>query len=341
MREPAFWWREAGLAAAALSPVAAVYGRIAGARLTQRGGRAAAPVVCIGNPTLGGAGKTPAALATARVLKDAGELPAFLSRGYGGVLAGPIAVDPARHGAADVGDEPLLLAQFAPTVVARARRAGAMLAARASVIVMDDGFQNPALSKDVCMLVVDERRGIGNGKVFPAGPLRAPLAAQLDCADALVLVGKRSRAAGLEEAARKRNIPVLRAHLQPDPEFMAALGPARVLAFAGIGDPDKFFTTLANAGIAVVRSRGFPDHHRYSAAQARALCEEADRDGLVLVTTEKDLMRLRGEEALAELAAQAHALPVRMTFEDEAAFKSLLFERIAAARNRLKTPQRL
>ena len=334
MREPSFWWREPGIAARALAPLSAVYGAVAQARLRQRGCRVATPVVCIGNPTVGGAGKTPTALTTARILKEVGELPVFLTRGYGGILAGPIEVDPACHHAAQIGDEPLLLAHVARTIVAHARLAGAgtAMAAGASVIVMDDGFQNPSLHKDFSLLVVDERRGIGNGRVIPAGPLRAPLTAQLARAHALLLVGAPLRAGGVAEEARKRDLPVLRAHMQPDREFIAALGRGRALAFAGIGDPEKFFATLADAGVAVAITRSFPDHHRYTRAEARALCEEADREGLVLVTTEKDLARLAGDNEAAELAARAHALPVALAFEEEDTFKSLLLERLATAR---------
>ena len=296
-------------------------------------------MVCIGNLTVGGAGKTPLALAVARVLKKAHELPVFLTRGYGGALAGPIEVDPAAHSAVDTGDEALLLAHIAPTILARDRVAGAAMVSHASVIVMDDGFQNPTLRKDICLLVVDERRGIGNGRVFPAGPLRAPLAPQLARAHALIVVGTPSRAEKVTSEARKHDLLVLRAHLRPDDEFIAALGPGRVLAFAGIGDPDKFFATLTSAGIAVAVTRAFPDHHRYTRAQARALCEEADREGLVLLTTEKDLARLRGDNEVVELAAQAHALPVTLAFEEAAAFKSFLLERLAAAR-RNASPRR-
>ena len=330
MREPSFWWGEASFASALLAPLAAIYGAVAQARLGGRGRRAGAPVVCIGNLTVGGAGKTPTALAVARMLAAAGERPVFLSRGYGGTLAGPVRVDPARHGAQDVGDEPLLLARTAPTIVARDRVKGAAIAAGASVIVMDDGFHNPSLAKDFSVLVVDARRGIGNGRVIPAGPLRAPLYAQLTRAHALVVVGTSSRAAAVAAAAR--DIPVLQARLRPDAAFIAGLGGARVLAFAGIGDPEKFFLTLADAGVALAARRSFPDHHRYTRAQAKALCEEAARAGLVLVTTEKDLARLGGADEAAELAAQARALPVTLAFEDEERFKSLLLERLATAR---------
>src|SRR5437667_724824 len=210
MREPAFWWRAPGWQVGLLAPAAAVYGAVAGRRLARQGRRAGAPVVCIGNPTLGGAGKTPTALAMARLLAEAGERPVLLSRGYGGALAGPLLVDPARHRAVDVGDEPLLLAQVAPTIVARDRVKGAAaaLAAGAGVIVMDDGFQNPSLAKDFSVLMVDSRRGIGNGRCFPAGPLRAPLAAQLGRAHAVVVVGSSGGASGVMAAACACKIPV-------------------------------------------------------------------------------------------------------------------------------------
>jgi tetraacyldisaccharide 4'-kinase len=292
------------------------------------------PVVCIGNLTVGGAGKTPTALAVARMLAAAGERPVFLSRGYGGALVGPVFVDPSQHRAREVGDEPLLLARAAPTIVARNRVMGAGFAAGASVIVMDDGFHNPSLAKDFSVLVVDARRGIGNGQVIPAGPLRAPVDAQLTRAQALVVVGTSSRGSAIAERASTRNIPVFQARLRPDAGFIDRLAGRRVLAFAGIGDPEKFFATLAEAGIALAGTRSFPDHHRYTSAEAGALCNEAERDGLVLVTTEKDLARLSGEDQLKQLAGRAKALPVTLAFADEALFKSLLFKKVAAARRR-------
>jgi tetraacyldisaccharide 4'-kinase len=334
MREPAFWWREAGLAAALLAPFAAVYGAVASARLAQSGARATVPVICIGNPTVGGAGKTPLALTLARLLREAGEVPMLLSRGYGGRHKGPLRVDLARHGAADVGDEPLLLARIAPTVVARDRVTGAQaaIAAGAGVIVMDDGFQNPSLQKDFSVLVVDGRRGIGNGRVVPAGPLRAPLTVQLARADALVMVGASNARAAVTAAARGRGVPVFHAGLVPDAASAAALAGTRVMAFAGIGDPQKLFATLAGAGITVVATRSFPDHHVYTPAEARMLCEEADREALVLVTTEKDLARMQGDAGVAELAARARALPVTLTLADPAAFLRLLRTRLANGR---------
>src|SRR6185295_300855 len=188
MQAPGFWWKKSGAAAALLSPLAAIYGSVAARRLAQSGERTGVPVICIGNPTVGGAGKTPTAIAVARMLISAGERPAFLTRGFGGRLAGPVIVEPS-HAAAEVGDEPLLLARVAPTVVSRDRVAGARhaIAAGATAIVMDDGFQNPALAKDLSILVIDGTRGIGNGHVIPAGPLRAPLAPQLGRAHAILV----------------------------------------------------------------------------------------------------------------------------------------------------------
>ncbi len=319
MREPPFWWRrQRGIAAAMLAPLAAVYGAVTARRLAQRGARAGVPVVCIGNPTVGGAGKTPAALAVARMLQADGETPVFLTRGYGGRLAGPLAVDPEQHRASDVGDEPLLLARVAPTIVARDRVRGAQAAraAGASVIVMDDGFQNPSLQKDLAILIVDARRGIGNGRVIPAGPLRAPLAVQLDHAQALVVVGS-GDAGGIVSEARKRGLPVFGARLAPDAAFIESLSGRQVLAFAGIGDPEKFYATLRAAGVAVVATRSFADHHRYSGADAQALCDEAARGGLTLGTTEKDLARMQGDGEAAQLAARSRALPVTLAFDDE------------------------
>jgi tetraacyldisaccharide 4'-kinase len=283
------------------------------------------PVICVGNPTLGGAGKTPAAIAIAHLLREAGQKPCFLSRGYGGTAARePTLVDPARHRADDVGDEPLLLARFAPAVVARDRFAGAALACRtgAEVIVMDDGFQNPDLFKDRSILVVDGPRGIGNGRVFPAGPLRAPLAPQLARAQALLLVGEGTAGELVAAAARSRGLPVFHGRLEPDEKTLAALRGQRVLAFAGIGHPDKFFATLRDAGIAIGAQAPFPDHHRYRRAEAQDLIARAEREGLVLVTTEKDLARLSGQEDVAALAKVARALPVRLVVSEESAFRN-------------------
>jgi len=327
MRAPAFWWRPGtgGL----LLPLAAIYGGIAGLRMRSPGRTVGVPVICLGNLTVGGAGKTPAALAVAQLLHAARERPFFLSRGYGGRLGGPLRVNPAIHHAADVGDEPLLLTRLAPTIVARDRVAGAELAlfAGASVIVMDDGFQNSSLAKTLAILLVDGRRGVGNGRIVPAGPLRAPLGTQIKRAQAIVVVGPPTRAAAVLNRAA-RGTPIFHARLEPDHGVIAAIGKSKVLAFAGIGDPEKFFTTLAEAGIQVAERAGFPDHHRYTAAEAQDLIARAEAGNLMLVTTEKDLMRLSGEPPLAALAARSSALPVRLVIEEADAFRELILEAI-------------
>jgi tetraacyldisaccharide 4'-kinase len=279
---------------------------------------------------LGGAGKTPTAIAVARLLAAAGERPMLLSRGYGGRLEGPRMVDPRVHRARDVGEEPLLLAEAAPTFVARDRLAGARAArdAGASVIVMDDGFQNPALAKDLSILVVDARRGVGNGRVFPAGPLRAPLAPQLDRAHALLAIGMGAAADPVVEQAQARGLATFHARLEPHGNAIAALKGRQVLAFAGIGDPEKFFTTLAEAGLDVPVRRSFGDHHRYGAYDAAALMAQADRYGLTLVTTEKDLLRFRGDPSVGSLSARARALPVTLVIDEAESFRGWLLDRL-------------
>lgn len=321
MHEPGFWRRRGSVAALLLSPLAAIYGAVATRRLSHMGHDAGIPVVCIGNLTVGGAGKTPTAMAVAAILADAGETPFMLSRGYGGRLPGPVRVDPAKHGAADVGDEPLLLARVAPTIVSRDRVAGAIAAraAGASVIVMDDGFQNPALRKDLSLLVIDGSRGIGNGRVFPAGPLRAPLAAQLTRAHALLVIGEGAAAQSVVAVAG--NLAVFHGRLKPDASVLAGLRDVKVMAFAGIGNPDKFFATLSDAGIDVRATKVFPDHHRYRRAEGADLVARASRDGLVLVTTEKDLVRLSGTDDLRALAAIVWALPVQLEIDQAEAFR--------------------
>jgi tetraacyldisaccharide 4'-kinase len=294
--------------------------------MRRPGQRARARVVCIGNLTVGGAGKTPTAIAAARALRDIGANPAFLTRGYGGRLAGPIMVAPA-HSAADVGDEPLLLARVAATVVARDRVAGAAAAvdAGADTIVMDDGFQNPSLDKDLSVVVVDGRRGVGNGRVVPAGPLRAPLAAQLPCAHALLVIGEPGPSArAVVEAARRGDLPVLTGRLVADPAAVAALAGTRVLAFAGIADADKFFATLREAGVAVAATQRFADHHRFSASEAADLIAKAEQSRLTLVTTEKDQARMIGDPALATLAARARTLPVTLALDKPGSLRDLL-----------------
>jgi tetraacyldisaccharide 4'-kinase len=330
MRPPAFWWREPGVATAALWPFGVLYGAVAARRLSRQGYRADVPVICMGDFTLGGAGKTPAAIATAMLLRAAGEQPAFLTRGYGGRLTGPVQVDPTAHDAAQVGDEALLLARECSTIVAHDRVAGTKLAREtgASVIVMDDGFHNGSLEKDCSIIVIDAARGIGNGRVFPAGPLRAPLSVQLQQAHALLKIGRGDAADQTFALASSQGLSTFTAQLEANSHAVAALRAGPVLAFAGIGNPAKFFSTLKALGIDARRCRAFPDHHRFTQEEAREIVREADAGGLSPLTTEKDFVRLSGDGALAALRARTKVLPVALRVENEPAFRRFLLSRI-------------
>ncbi|MBS0245551.1 MAG: tetraacyldisaccharide 4'-kinase [Proteobacteria bacterium] len=329
MREPAFWWRRPGLASSLLAPLGLAYGSIATRRMGKRGVLAGIPVICVGNFTLGGTGKTPTALTLVAMLRDLGKAPFCLTRGYGGSIEGPHLVDPDNDSAAQVGDEALLLARAGPTVVARNRVEGAAFAKSkgAAAIIMDDGLQNASLVKSLTIAVVDSRRGIGNGEVFPAGPLRAPLDAQMARCDALLVVG--NDAGARDVIARAAPRPVLHGRLIPDEAAVTALRQRPVLAFAGIGDPDKFFATVEAAGIAIAQRRPFADHHRFNAEEAAELVMAAEHDALALITTEKDHARMTGDPALAALAAKAHVLPVTMVVEEKEALRGLLSRAIA------------
>lgn len=323
MRAPAFWWRRPGLASALLSPVGAVVGAIALARMGKAGGRVEAPVLCIGNPTVGGAGKTPTAIALLRRLTARGATPFALLRGHGGAAPMPLKVDPAIHGADAVGDEALLLARYAPTIVAGgARRAGAEMAVAvgASHIVMDDGFQNPSLHKDVSVLVVDGAVGAGNACVTPAGPLRAPLLPQLARADAVLVVGDGSAGEKVAAEAAQAGCTVLRGRLVPDPAAVAALRGVPLIAFAGIGRPEKFFATLEGEGLTLLARHAFADHHPFRPAEIARLVEAARAQGARLVTTQKDRIRLSAPAfAGPEFATVVDAiatLPVTLALDD-------------------------
>jgi tetraacyldisaccharide 4'-kinase len=336
MREPGFWHRPSSFVSLLLLPLGALYGAVAARRLQREGFDAGIPVLCVGNYHVGGAGKTPMVLALTRMLRDLGETPVVLSRGYGGRLHGPIKVDPDRHAAADIGDEPLMLARTVPVVVARDRISGVALARSqgASVILMDDGFQNPAIAKDASLIVIDGDRGLGNGLVFPAGPLRAPLPPQLARTDALIVVGDGAAAAPVAAAIAAQGRPVLSAHLRADDASVASLRGKRVLAFAGIGDPPRFFRTLRASGIEIVRERAFADHHPYAQAEIEALIAEAKPDALTLVTTEKDLARLRSGGRLASYALEIVPFAVTLEFDDTAKLRTFVTDRLFKAREK-------
>ena len=335
MREPGFWHRPSSFASRLLMPLGALYGAVAARRLQREGFDAGVPVLCVGNYHVGGAGKTPMVLALAKILRDLGETPVVLSRGYGGRLRGPIKVDPERHAAVDVGDEPLMLARTVPVVVARDRIDGVALARSqgASVILMDDGFQNPAISKDASLIVIDGDRGLGNGRVFPAGPLRAPLPPQLARTDALIVVGDGAAAGPVAAAIAALGRPVLSARFRADASA-ASLNGKRVLAFAGIGDPVRFFRTLRASGIETVRERAFADHHPYTQAEIEALIAEARRDALTLVTTEKDLARLRVGGQLAPYAQGIEPFAVTLEFDDAVKLRTFVTNRLFKAREK-------
>lgn len=316
-KAPGFWSRAQPTGGAQLlRPIAAVYGAIAGRRMARAGYRSRLPVICIGNFTAGGAGKTPAALWIAAELQRLGRRPAFLTRGYGGTISGPHHVDPRQDTARTTGDEPLLLASVAPTVVARDRAAGARLieTLEADVIVMDDGLQNPTLEKQLAIAVVDAGAGLGNGLVIPAGPLRAPLAAQIARVQAIVRVGVAGEGARpLEIAGWKR--PIHAAWLEPvgDTGWLAG---RPVVAFAGIGRPEKFFATLKQLGADLVATHAFADHHAFTVAEAQALLDDAHVRGAMLVTTEKDHVRLARDPDLRALAEASTPLAVRLTMPE-------------------------
>ena len=317
MRAPEFWTgksKAAGALSAALAPLGALYALSVRAKMARaKPYRARARVLCVGNLTAGGSGKTPIAIALGLMLAARGKRIAFLTRGYGGRLHGPLCVDAARHIATDVGDEALLLAAKAPTIVARDRAAGAKLtdSLGIDIVVMDDGFQNFQLAKDVSLIVIDAEWGFGNGRLIPAGPLRERPDDGFKRADALVLMGDR------EPKLSPFAGPVLRARMLPSAP--AAVAGRAVFAFAGIGRPEKFFSTLRDMGARVLGTRAFPDHHRFNAIELAALRALAQSFGALLVTTEKDFARI------AELDRKAILpVPVHVVFETDPALSALL-----------------
>ena len=323
MRAPEFWDRRdrrSRLAVAALAPIGWIYSAsVAWKAHSATPYRPNIPVLCVGNLTAGGTGKTPVAIAIAHALGARGRQPFFLSRGYGGKLRGPILVAPG-HRAEDVGDEPLLLAAAAPVVVSHNRGEGARLAVEhgADIIVMDDGHQNFTLAKDLSLVVIDAEQQFGNGFVLPAGPLREFVSQGLERADAVVIVGDGG------PALTGYSGPILRAHLTH--VDVPKLAGRRIVGFAGIGRPEKFFRSLRAFGAEIVDTKCFADHHIYTSAEIARLKAKARVADALLVTTEKDFVRLT--EAEREGIA---TLPVRAVIDNAKALE-LLLDRLCSAR---------
>ncbi len=315
MRAPDFWQSD-GLTARLLDPLGRAYGLVG--RLRRQWVKAetvSVPVICIGNLTAGGAGKTPTAIAIAKRLNASGQTPHFLTRGYGGRARGPTLVDIARHNVEYVGDEALLLAQIAPTWVSKDRVAGAKAAADAgaSVIILDDGHQNPHLTHDLALIVIDAAFGFGNKRLMPAGPLRETVTFGLSRADALVVLGS-----GSAHLAGLPAIPILRAFVQATDDCID-LQEKRVVAFAGIGRPEKFFETLQRLGADLVGAHRFPDHHRYKTSEIEKILEQARQVDAACITTEKDHVRIP-----LPLGNYVKKLPIELHFETNDALDRLL-----------------
>lgn len=323
MRPPDFWRRSPpSPIARLLTPFSRLYGAAAAERLSRPGASAGLPTIVIGGLTSGGDGKTPAALALAALLDALGRRPAFLTRGYGrrlGARREPFVVDLARDTAVEAGDEPLLLARQAPTIVAVDRIGGARLARDlgASVLILDDGLQSRRLQPDLALAVVDGEYGAGNGLCMPAGPLRAPLDRQIDAVDAVVVIGSGEAGENLARLARAAGKEVFFARLEASGTMAARLCGERVFAFAGIARPEKFSSTLRAAGAQIAGVRWFSDHHRFSGADIAGLRRSAARLNARLITTEKDAARLPDD-------SQIIALPVELVLDEPSAIRAML-----------------
>ncbi len=333
MRAPDFWWQEKAAPARAMVPLGALYGAVAARRMARAGERLGIPVLCVGNFVVGGAGKTPTALALGQTLLARGETVFFLARGYRSAVAHvPRRVDLRRDWAGDVGDEALLLARLAPTIVGADRVASARLAQSqgAGVLILDDGLQNPALAKNLRLAVIDGATGFGNGLCLPAGPLRAPMAAQIAATDAAILIGPGEPGTAAVAAFNAAGKPVIHARLVPYPAVAAEIKGQRVYAFAGIGGPGKFYATLEEIGAQIVGRRDFADHHGFSAAEIQALQRQAAAAQAHLVTTEKDLARLAGRIDPALPAPRA--LPVSLAFFEPELLQPLIAAALSGCR---------
>jgi tetraacyldisaccharide 4'-kinase len=336
---PPFWWDSPDWRAYALYPLSRVYGFVATRRMVNaRRERLDVPVLCVGNFTVGGTGKTPVAIALAKQAKKMHLTPGFLSRGYGGNVHEPHVVDRKRDSARQVGDEPLLLSDHALTATTPNRVAGAklLLGRGCDFLIMDDGFQSAQLHMDYALVVVDGRFGVGNGQVLPAGPLRAPLIDQVRFATGIVRMGDDKAGEAVVRQAARAGRPIFEAWLRP--RAADKFAGRRFLAFAGIGHPEKFFDTVTQAGGEVAMSRSFPDHHFYTNDELRELARTAEEAGLELITTAKDLVRLRNSIAPAEMVDKLNVLEIDAVFENANAAKRIIEETQKAWRDRRLGP---
>ncbi len=332
MRAPDFW-KNRGLVSTLLLPASLFH--VIGGYLRQalaKPIKVTVPVICIGNLSAGGSGKTPIARSIAETLMTKGFSPHIISRGYGGTKQGPLQVNPDIHKPTEVGDEPLMLSSTLPTWVSRDRVKGAKAAIEqgADIILLDDGFQNPKLFKDLSLIVVDNNLGFGNGRVIPAGPLRENIRSGIARADALVLMNSNNTPSN-PEILSLGDIPTLHAHVEPVTEpkpelednpvgFQKALNRKSIFAFAAIGYPQKFYTTLQQQGAVLKDTRDFPDHHQYSRSDLTDIIKSAEALGVDhIYTTEKDYAKIP-----VDLRNNIHCLPIRAVWDNPNALMKLL-----------------
>ena len=317
MKTPDFW-KSKNLLADILTPLGLIYGLATALRLRFKKSRKVPyPVICIGNLTAGGTGKTPVSVSMAALLQQAGRTPFFVTRGYGGKSRN-IFADAKKYNVRETGDEPLLLARQAPTVINPDRATGAELAIKngADTIIMDDGFQNPGLYKDLSFLVFDGTTGIGNGKCIPAGPLRETFAAGIKRAQAIIILGEDKH----NLAAQTKDLPIFKGSVvAKKPE----INNNEIIAFAGIGRPEKFYTSLRELGFKLLKTIDFPDHHQYTMAELKKLINEAQKKDAVLFTTAKDFVKIP-----PQIQKHFHVLEIEISWENEESLKAFLHQNL-------------